>query len=131
MWMGLLFLLSSRSQLPEPLGPDLTAVAGHLSVYAVFAALLWWGFGGWRLTPGRRLALSFVGAVAFGLGDEWHQVFVPGREPALFDLGMDGVGGLLGLTAVTVTQRAWNHASATRGRRAHGVSPETTSPPAL
>jgi VanZ family protein len=105
-WMGLLFLLSSRSELPEPLGPRLTAVAGHFSVYAVLAVLLWWGLACWGLTPGWRLAVSFVGVVAFGLSDEWHQVFVPGRDPALFDLGMDGLGALASLTAVTVGLRA-------------------------
>ncbi len=112
MWMGLLFFLSSRRRLPEPLGPDRTAVAGHFSVYAVLAVLLWWGLGGWGLTPGRRLALSFVGALAFGVGDEWHQAFVPGRDPALFDLGMDGLGALVGLTAVTVSQRVRKPAGA-------------------
>jgi VanZ family protein len=87
-------------------------VAGHLSVYAVLAVLFWWGLAWWGLTPGWRLAVSFAGAVVFGLSDEWHQVFVRGRDPALFDLVMDGLGALVAVTAVTVFLRARQHVGA-------------------
>ena len=98
-WMGLIFTLSSRKTLPRPLGigPDVLAIAGHFTVYAVLAALLWWALLSRDLTLGQRTILAFVGAVAYGVSDEWHQSFVPGRDPALFDLGVDALGAVTAL----------------------------------
>ncbi len=106
-WMGLIFALSSRGTLPRPLGlgPDLIAIAGHFTVYAVLAALLWWALP-WRgLTPWQRAALALVSAVAYGVTDEWHQSFVPGRDPALFDLGVDALGATTALLVVRLISR--------------------------
>jgi VanZ family protein len=97
---GVIFALSAQRQLPEPLGPDLTNVAGHFLVYASLAVLLWWALAQWEPTAGWSLALAFVGAMAFALGDEWHQAFVPGRSPSLSDLGVDALGAFCALAAV-------------------------------
>ncbi len=104
-WMGLIFALSSRSKLPRPpgLGPDLVGIAGHFTVYAVLAALLWWALPSRDLT--RRTELAFVGAVAYGVSDEWHQSFVPGRDPALFDLGVDALGAATTLVVLRLLSR--------------------------
>lgn len=86
-WMGVIFALSARSTVPEPLGlaAGLTAIAGHLVAYAVLAALL---------------SLALIGATAYGLSDEWHQTFVPGRDASVLDIVVDGIGALGGLAAV-------------------------------
>jgi VanZ family protein len=67
--------------------------------------------------------LAFLGAMAFGVGDEVHQAFVPGREPSLLDLGLDAAGAVGGLAAGAVV-RSW---------RERGVAGEndhqTVSPP--
>ena len=122
-WMAFLFALSARSRLPTPLGltADTVAVLGHLAVYAVLAVLLW------RAIPagGRarsRFVLAFLGAMAFGVGDEAHQAFVPGREPSLLDLGLDAAGALAGLTAVAVVRPRL-------GRGASGGAGRPTEPP--
>ncbi len=101
-WMGLIFAFSSRRTLLRTpgLAPDVIAIAGHFTVYAVLAALLWWALPSRSLTPGQRAALAFVGAVAYGVSDEWHQSFVPGRDPALLDLGMDALGAATALMLV-------------------------------
>jgi VanZ family protein len=44
----------------------------------------------------RLVAWSTVFTTAYGLSDEIHQLFVPGRRFELLDLVADGVGGLLG-----------------------------------
>lgn len=101
-WMGLIFALSSRSKLPRSpgIGPDLVGIAGHFTVYAVLAALLWWTLPAKDLAPWQRFALALVGAVAYGVSDEWHQSFVPGRDPALLDLVVDALGAMFALAMV-------------------------------
>jgi VanZ family protein len=97
---GLIFALSAQRQLPEPLGPDHTNVAGHFLVYAGLAVLLWWALAHREPTAGWPLIGAFLGAMAFALSDEWHQTFVPGRTPSLSDLGVDALGALCALVVV-------------------------------
>jgi VanZ family protein len=97
---SLIVALSSQRQLPEPLGPDRTSVAGHFLVYASLAVLLWWGLAHWAPTAKRPITGAFWGTMAYALSDEWHQAFVPGRTPSLSDLGVDALGALCALVAV-------------------------------
>lgn len=81
--------------------------AAHLTEYAVLAALLYWGLV--RLTRYHEraawLALALV--VAYGVSDEVHQSFVPGRTPSLADLMLDLLGAAFALLVVDarVTRR--------------------------
>jgi len=36
-------------------------------------------------------------ALLFGAGDEYHQLFVHGREASLYDLAFDIIGGIVGI----------------------------------
>ncbi|MBU9888543.1 MAG: VanZ family protein [Candidatus Omnitrophica bacterium] len=91
-WMGSIFLLSSMpgGRMPQVPIPGIDKV-GHLLEYGVLGFLLtrallfsWPRGRGWKLS----LATATV-ALLFGISDEWHQTFVPGRSgewgEALFD----------------------------------------------
>ena len=97
--MALIYALSDRSTLPRApgLSQELTSIAGHFTVYGVLAVLVWWALGLARLSPGRRLALAFLVAILYGLSDEWHQSYVPGRDASLFDIVIDAIGAGTGL----------------------------------
>ncbi|MEE9289256.1 MAG: VanZ family protein [Bacteroidota bacterium] len=41
------------------------------------------------------LLISFLFVLAYGIFDESHQAFIPGRQPDVLDVLADGVGGLL------------------------------------
>jgi VanZ family protein len=99
-WMGLIFYLSSRSDLPTPKGlsAEVEAILGHLTVYAVLAALVTNALADSGISTARRLIYALVFAVLYGLSDELHQSFVPGRDPDVFDLMVDGIGACMGLT---------------------------------
>lgn len=87
LYMGAIFWLSAqpgdRVGIPAPWDKLV-----HATAYAVLGALLQLGLG--------RPAVAWVAAALYGLSDEVHQYFVPGR---MFDLGdwlADAVGAALG-----------------------------------
>jgi len=41
---------------------------------------------------------SLLASILYGATDEFHQVFVPGRTPEIYDLVADGVGALICIT---------------------------------
>ena len=91
--MGVIFYLSTQSTLPDltPPGlPDVQDVIGHLAVYAVLALLWQRALHGARVHGVGWWALAI--AVLYGLSDELHQSFVPGRTMTLADLATDVVG---------------------------------------
>ena len=94
----LIFCLSAQSDLgrlsPFPV-PDKIA---HLLVYTGFGFLLMRMLV--FLKPEqdvvRQLIWVLSAALLYGLSDEVHQYFVPGREFSWMDLLADGAGGYLG-----------------------------------
>lgn len=100
-WAAVLFYLSSQpgAQLPTLFG--FNDKVGHFLLYATLGAAL--GYGRVR-TPGAvgHWMLLAIGLL-YGVSDEFHQAFVPGRTPSLLDLVADAAGlaagyaGYLGL----------------------------------
>jgi len=104
--MGLIFFLSSKSQLPRVFPPGLPPIqdiVGHFTVYAVLAVLLWWALRGAGVR--HPFVWALVAAALYGASDEFHQSFVPGRNPDIFDLATDLAGAATALLIV----RWWLH----------------------
>lgn len=93
-WAAVLFLLSRISGEGTPDWPWMSDKVVHLGLYAVLGLTLAWAGreSGWN-RPFLLLALGF----GYGVLDEWHQSFVPGRDPSFGDLLADGVGVALGV----------------------------------
>jgi len=94
----LIFWLSSQSD-PAHLSPvAVPDKIAHLLEYAGFGFLLlrMLIFLNPEQTIVRHLIWVLTGALLYGLSDETHQYFVPGREFSLMDLLADGAGGYLG-----------------------------------
>ncbi|MEZ6194964.1 MAG: VanZ family protein [Planctomycetota bacterium] len=72
----------------------------HFVVYAVLAVCCAFG-GGAAIAEGgdrgRRFGFGVAAATLFGLGDELHQSFIPGRFCSFFDLVVDGLGATFGV----------------------------------
>jgi len=60
----------------------------HLAEFGLFLFLAW-------KATGRRLLAAWILTVTFAIGDEWHQAFVPTRDPSLLDITADLVGASL------------------------------------
>lgn len=98
-WAGLVFWLSSRSD-PLPFTPP--PIPGfdkvlHLCAYAVLGALVAAALAGTRLGAGKRTVViaAAVGSL-YGVTDEYHQSFVPGRDVSAGDWSADTAGALGG-----------------------------------
>ena len=114
-WAGLIFALSTMSEPPGARGGEWRSQAGHLSFYAVLGWLMVrFAVERWQAAPRVLIvACCWALAVLYGVSDEWHQSFVPGREPALLDVVFDAAGAAFGVAVLPLAARI--------GRsRAHG-----------
>jgi VanZ family protein len=88
-WAALLFVLSSIPTAGSGGGVTLKGAVLHLVAYAVLAMLL--------ARAGTSRAVAVAAATVYGLTDELHQAFVPGRDAALADVGFDLLGAVCGV----------------------------------
>ncbi len=95
----LLIFWQSSGPLP-PRTPDLPGLdkLAHFAIYALLAFLAARAFATLPAAD-RAQVLPWAGAVfavLYGLGDEIHQSFVPGRNADLWDLVADASGAIVG-----------------------------------
>jgi VanZ family protein len=102
-WAAVIFVLSS---IPGRAIPAVAIVnfdkIAHTGVYFVFGALC---FLALPKSPSRTAStyVLWAGALAtlYGVSDEIHQLFVPGRSSEVLDVVADCVGGFLGALAAS------------------------------
>ncbi len=112
-WMGVIFFSSAQPDLPSPPGPLLDTLlkkSGHFVVYAMLAFLWYRALSRGGMTDRAALGLAFAIAVMYGMSDEFHQSFVPGRHPGLSDVLIDAIGAA---TAIWVI--GWRNTKRRRG----------------
>jgi VanZ family protein len=107
-WAVTIFVLSS---VPGPAMPKVEVLRYdkvlHALVYSVLGGLCFLAVRQtWTLTRGKVIAAATLCAVLYGLGDEFHQLFVPGRSADLYDALADGIGGLLGASVAAILPAA-------------------------
>ncbi len=97
-YCGLIFYLSSQSDLAVPAFVSRSDKIMHMLEYAGLGFLSGRFFAClWSEKPQVvLLLLAFFFTVVYGLSDEWHQAFVPGRDSSWLDLLADSVGGYVG-----------------------------------
>ncbi|MDF1563469.1 MAG: VanZ family protein [Deltaproteobacteria bacterium] len=105
---ALIFYLSHQPQWPfappQILGVDKLL---HLAAFAALAALILFALGEQGATPGGRALVAVLG-VGWGVLDELHQAFVPGRFADPWDALADALGVLL----VLAVHFAWSRGRA-------------------
>lgn len=106
-WAGLVFYLSSKS---DPLPFSISSFVGedkvlHACAYGVLGALLALAAGGGRFQGRRAVVLAAALASLYGVTDELHQSFVPGRDTSAGDWAADTVGGLAGAALASAALR--------------------------
>ncbi len=98
-WAVVLFVLSALPQFGRAPSFPFSDKVAHLVLYSVLGAALAWG---WSRSPRYvpHVLLLVVGAL-YGVSDEWHQMYVPGRVPDVADWLADVMGLVVGY-AVTL-----------------------------
>jgi VanZ family protein len=74
----------------------------HVAIFAVLAFALGL-LSGQR--GGRVWLVAVAGALLIGALDEWHQMYVPGRNAGWNDLAMDVIGSLAGTAVLALAPR--------------------------
>lgn len=113
--MAAIFALSSQESLPSLPG-GLTDYTGHFIGYAILGVLLLRGFAGaaWRGVTSRAGWLAVAVSSAYGVTDEVHQLFVPGRSATVEDWIADTLGAIAGVTLVRAAARVMTRAGGGR-----------------
>lgn len=88
-WMIMIFILSSRPDLPGNqifILDFLFKKTAHIFEFTVLFLLWYWALG--KKNPWEALMIS----IAYAFTDEIHQLFVPGRTGLLRDVAIDSIG---------------------------------------
>lgn len=96
--MAIIFTVSHQpgSQLSLPAFPGSDKLA-HAAAYGLLALTLIGAFNRSvrQSRPGLVVVITSLWSLAYGLSDEFHQSFIPGRSVSGFDVLADFVGALL------------------------------------
>jgi hypothetical protein len=96
--MALIFAASSIPNLGQLPG-GISDKSGHSIGYALLAGLFLRAFARGRLrdVTWRGASAAIIVATLYGVSDEFHQVFVPGRTADRYDVLADCIGATLGV----------------------------------
>lgn len=109
LWMGAIFYLSARTG--DDMGGWLGQIKqlipfmesldwGHFLAYFILSITYAWAFRG-NITLGRKAIIVLLCAL-YGITDEFHQIFVPGRMPDVKDLVNDTIGAALAMLFISI-----------------------------
>ncbi|MEW6601564.1 MAG: VanZ family protein [Nitrospirota bacterium] len=101
-YMGLIFYLSSKNNLHLPALPKNFDKVIHMCAYIPLAYLLYLSLKKTGISK-YIFVLAVIFGITYGITDEFHQSFVPGRDASVGDLLADTVGAFLGGLAARIT----------------------------
>ncbi len=116
-YMGIIFLLSSMHGDTSPTTVEsITRMfkaiiynGAHVPLFALLAWLWCWSLAGWNIALNKRLVLAFCLTAIYGVTDEWHQSFTPGRDTSFLDVMLDMLGAYLAVYFYRGQQRTTAH----------------------
>lgn len=109
--MGLIFYLSSRSWVPIPL-PGWMIIRDKTAHAIMYGILCYLWIRAFRAGDRKPISIALCAAAvlittAYGISDEYHQSFVPGRTATVGDALADSAGAILSGAVLFVRQGIW------------------------
>jgi VanZ family protein len=96
-----IYWLSDQSSLPDIQVFEWQDKIHHMGAYFIMAVCAWRAF---RHFIDRHLFLAVISVIfcsLYGISDEIHQYFVPGRSSDIWDWVADTLGAILSVTMIT------------------------------
>jgi VanZ family protein len=104
-YCGLIFFLSSLPRIPLDKTFEYEDKVLHLLAYAIMALLAWRSFRHF-IQDLPLLAICCIGFCGlYGVSDEIHQYYVPGRTSSVTDVAADLIGALLSVLLICFSRR--------------------------
>lgn len=104
-YCAFIYWLSSKPSLPTPsLFPHQDKVF-HMGAYFIMGTLAWRLFRTFSSKTTIIMICSVLFCLFFGVTDEWHQSFVPGRDADFLDLVADTMGGLIAMVFISLVNK--------------------------
>lgn len=104
LYCSLIYWLSSKTSLPTPPLFPHQDKALHLGAYFMMGILTWRFFYDYFSRPSIVFFASLSFCSLYGISDEWHQSFVPGREADFLDWLADTTGAMIALSILHFTE---------------------------
>ena len=101
-YMAGIYWLSSIPGEADPENPLLSGIIiwappaiqnlAHMPLFGVLAWLWYRSLSGWMKNGRLLFGSAFLLATGFGILDEWHQLYVPGRYASVTDIALNTLG---------------------------------------
>lgn len=102
-WASLIFLGSSIPGSSIPVAPSITSFIVHFFEFTILGTLLGLSVHAIKKAWHDKAVLTaLIIGFAYALSDEFHQLFVPGRNFEAFDILIDLIGLLTGLFVIAL-----------------------------
>lgn len=89
----------------------------HFVEFGALAVAFYWGLRRQWPDEARALLYAWLATVLYGVTDEWHQSFVPGRYPDVRDILTDAAGAAVALLVVWVVEGRRTKSKERRSKR--------------
>ena len=102
-WAGIIFLFSARPVIPasQIFWKDfIVKKTAHVVEYAFLALLIYRALKESGVSKSNAGLWAIFFSVVYGLTDEFHQSFTPGREPRVRDVFFDTIGAILSIYSI-------------------------------
>ena len=113
LYCSFIFWLSSQPSLPAPMIFSHQDKIHHMGAYFIMGILAWRFFNDFFSKPTTVMIVSLCFCSIYGMSDEWHQSFVPGRETDVLDWLADTIGALIALITIQLTKRRFKQVTQT------------------
>ncbi|MCK4494190.1 MAG: VanZ family protein [Methylococcales bacterium] len=92
-YCGVIYWLSDQSVIPAPLLFPYQDKLFHFIAYFIMGIFAWRNFRHFVRQPYYLMMVNLIFCSIYGMTDEWHQLFVEGRQADVFDWIADSLGG--------------------------------------